>query len=431
MNKKICILLVILLLSSLLSGCFDRQEADEMTYVIAIGLDKGKTNVLKMTLQYAVPTAVGGGGQPSGGGGENKSLSNLTLDCPTLYAGLNMANNFVGRQVNLSHAKVLVFSKELAESGDAYKYIYAIVRGREFRPNIYIAISTTSAEDYIKSISPIQELNPAKYYELKFSSYKYTGFTANTELSSFYFHSKAGDQQPVVILVGAGKYKSPEEFDPKKSTYTKKERENPLGGDYIAGNLPKTGDVEGEAMGLAVFDGDKMVGELDGQETTYYLLARGEYIRSYISIPDPLKKKYYVILNMKQNRKPIQKVEMVDGKPKISLILNLEADYLAIQSGFDYESDEGRNLFEKTTQDFLKKEVLAFLMRTAKEFKSDICGFGRSLKSKFLTWDEWENFKWLSKYKESTFNVEVKLKIRRPGLIIRSNPATSSEGKVE
>lgn len=427
--KKVLIILSLIIFIIPLSGCYDKREVNEQTYVIAMGFDKGKTNILRLTLQYAIPKAIGAGGGGSGsssGGGGDKSLGEVTVEAPNLYAGLTMANNFIGRQMNISHAKVAVFSEEIAKDGSMWKYIHGMRRGREFRPNLDIAISRDSAEKYIQSIKPVQEVDPAKYYELKFSNFIYTGFAANTQFHTFYYDQENLDSQPIATLVGVGNYKTIEEVDSSKSTVSQKGRLYPLEGDYKAGDVPKVGDISGQTMGLAAFKGNKMVGELDGGEATSYLLSTGYFKHAYVTIPDPIKKDSYIVINLRQNRIPKRKVEIVNGNPKISLTMNVEADFLSIQSGIDYEYTYLES-FEKFTSEFLKEEILRFLNRTSKELKSDICGFGSNAKMNFLTWDDWKKVEWLSKYKDSEFDVEVNFKIRRTGLMIRSISSIGGE----
>lgn len=421
--------------SSLLSGCYDRREVDDLTYAIAIGFDKGTVNPLKLTVQYAIPLAMGtGGGGGGGGGGESggggsKSLGLVTLEAPTIFSGMNMLNNFIGKQINMSHAKVAVFSEEIARSGEIHYYLHAMVRGREFRPNMYIAVSRGSAEDYISSIKPVQEADPAKYYELKFKTYTYTGFSADTELSNFYNFQESLSRQAVATLVGVGSYESSKDIDPSKSTAPEKGRSKPLMGDYKAGQIPKAGDIKGETLGLAVFDGTKMTGEMDGEEATMYLMASGEFDHAFLTFPDPLSKSSFVVLNVKQSRKPVYKVDITGERPKITVWIKLEADFLSIQSGIGYEEGSKLIQFEDSSEQFLRNEIVRLLNRTSKELHSDIVGFGRYAKGKFLTWDEFDRFNWLGKYKDAEFNVNVDLKIRRTGLMIRSLPAYSSSGK--
>lgn len=433
LKKTLSIMLLSFLIAIIFSGCYDRREVDDQSYIIAMGVDKGVFNDISMTLQYAIPALIGGGGSGGGGGGGGgggtKPVGEVTLEAPTIYSGLNLANNFIGKQLNMSHTELVVFSEELAKSGKMHDYIHAMIRGREFRPNIFIAVSRGTAEDYIKSIKPIQEVDPAKYYELKYNTYKYTGFTANTQLGNFYNRQESNSIQAIATLVGVGDYKTVKDINPLDSTNDQKGREKPLTGDYKAGDLPKAGDVNGETMGLAVFDGVNFAGELDGEEATMYLIVSGEYKNSYVTFQDPKKKGSYVVLNLKQSRMPKYEIKFENGKPKIDVKIKLEADFLSIQSGINYEEGSLLNIFENSAEQFLKSEIMRLLNRTTKELHSDICGFGRYVKGRFLTWDEWTNFKWLGRYKDSTFNVDVDLKIRRPGLIIRSLPAVSSGGE--
>jgi len=419
--KKLFIILISFFTLLIQTGCFDSREIDDQTYVIAIGFDNGKTSKLRMTLQYAIPINIGGGGESGGGGGGEGSemVSTLTLECPSVYSGLNMVNNFVGKQVNLSHAKVIVFSEELAKDGRAAMLAREISRGREFRPTMIIAVSECSPEEYLKSIKPKQETDPAKYYELKFRSYKYTGFTANTQLH--FFNSCLGSYgiQPVATLVGVGGIEDTDDFSIENSTALSKGRTMALEGDYIAGNLPKVGDIKGEAMGLVVFNGPHLAGKLDGEETCMYLIAIGEFNNNYTTFIDPKRDDLYVVVRLSQSRKPEYDVKMVGDIPEIGLSLKLECDLLSVQSAFNYEDTE-REVLEQWIEKSLTESMTRFLKRTAQEMNSDICGFGTKIKSKFATQKQWEEFEWLSRYKDARFNVKVDVKIRRPGLNIRN-----------
>lgn len=422
--RYIILALLICLQLTSLTGCYDKRELDDMAYPIALGFDKGVTNELRMTLQLAIPIAIGGG--EGGGGGEGeKSVSVVTVDTPTVYSGLNMLNTFVSKQINLSHVKAVIFSQELAKEG-IIRYLHAMVRNREFRPSMKIIVSRDPAEEFINAVKPRLETNPAKYYELLLEAYRYTGFTAESEMIDFYIKSKSTAIQPIAVLAGVNKFESTDDFNLNGSTYMEKGRDLPLEGDFRAGELTKTGDLRVDVMGLAVFDGGKMVGELDGEETNYHLMINGKFISSFFTMPDPIEKDRFVVLNLKRSRNTEQSVDIIDGKPKLNVKVRLEADILSIQSGINYEAIDNLNKLEHATEEFLKKGMIRYLQKNCKEFGTDTNGFGLKMKGKFLTWKEWDQFDWLSKYKDSTFDVTVDVKIRRPGLIMKSVPETKS-----
>jgi len=155
-----------------------------------------------------------------------------------------------------------------------------------------------------------------------------------------------------------------------------------------------------------------------------------KFNKSSLTLPDPLTDESLVVLEISRSRAPIRTVTMKDDKPFIKVHLRLEADILSIQSGINYESLDYIEDLQNHTEKFLEKEITRLLGKTAKELKSDICGFGKEIKKKCLTWDEWQKVEWLKKYKDSSFEVNVDLKIRRPGLMVKTTPAYSSEGEV-
>lgn len=425
MKKKCGLLLVALLFAGCFSGCYDSREVDDMAYAMAIGIDKGKTQELKLTFQFASPKAGSGSGSEEGGGGDN--LAYTTIEAPTIFSGLNMVNNYISKQVNMSHAKLIVFSKELAQEG-IYKYVNSLFRGREFRGNMFVAVSRTSAEEFVKAAEPKLQSNGARLYEGMFNTYQYTGFSSNTQLVDLYRKQQATTSQAIATLVGVGRYNDSEEFTEENSTFQEKGDPKPLEGDYKAGDLPKTYETKAEIMGLAVFDGTKMVGELDGEEAAMYLIVTGKYNYSYISMPDPKNESDYVVLNVKQSRKPVNKVDISGENPKIKSEIRLEADIVAIQSGYNYENPDLTPELETAAENYIKETMMKFLQKTSKEYKSDICGFGQHVKGKFWTWKQWEEYNWLRRYRDSEFDVEVDLKIRRPGLIVKTVPSYNTQG---
>ena len=161
-----------------------------------------------------------------------------------------------------------------------------------------------SAEKFMREVKPELESNPAKYYEMVLNAFDYTGFTAEATLISFYRNMTSHTTQPMAVLANVSEFEKSEDITLEYSTYKQKGRNYPLPGDYTAGNMPKVGNLKTEVMGMAVFDGARMVGEMDGEETSYHLMVEGKYGYSYVTIPDPEAKDLFVLLNLRQDRQP-------------------------------------------------------------------------------------------------------------------------------
>lgn len=414
--RKIAFLVMIIFLCSILTGCYDQREIDDLAYPLAMGLDVGEADVLRMSLQLAAPLKIGGGGGDGGdGGNQGESSSVISIDTPSIYSGLNLINNVVSKEINMSHVKLLVISKKLAESG-ILKYIRAIYRGREFRPDIFVVVSNGHADEYLKNVRPILESNPAKYYDLLLGK-DYSLYYPTVQINDFYNKIVSDYAEPVAVFSDIGKYESTDELPkPKDSTHTNLlEFEASLG----AGEIPIIAKKENEVMGMAIFKNAKMVGIASGVDASAYKMITGDYNYSFWTIADPQAEGLYVMMNVTKRGKPDIKVNIEDDESvAIKVFLDYEGDIVSIQSGLAYE--ENPSIIEEATKQVVKANIVKFLKKTTDEYDSDICGFGRYVKGKFTTWDSWKSFNWPGKYKNTTFDIEINFKIRRTGLMVRS-----------
>lgn len=408
--------MLLLIITILLSGCFDQHEVDELAYPMAMGLDIGEANKLRLTLQLAAPLSIGAGGGGNGGekGGGRESSSIITVDTPSIYSGLNLINNIISKEITMSHAQVVVISRRLAEEGIS-KYLHAIQRGREFRPDIFIMVSNNPPDEYLRNVKPTLESSPEKYYELMLGK-NFTSFYPNTRIHEFYYKNESSAVQPVAILTGLSKYSSIDQLmDPGKD---KNNGEIRLEGEYEAGDIPIVADQKNEVMGAAVFKKGKMVGTLNGKESECQQMVTGNFKYSYITIPDPYDKNLIIVLDILQRKRPVIKADLVNGQAKVHISIDLEGDFTSIQSGRNYEDQP--QIIEQAVEEMQKKAVMALMERTRDEFDSDICGIGRHVIRKFPTWDKWEQYGWFDQYKNVHFEVDVNMQIRRTGQMIKT-----------
>ncbi|MBR6033335.1 MAG: hypothetical protein IKP28_01055 [Clostridia bacterium] len=94
----------------------------------------------------------------------------------------------------------------------------------------------------------------SRYYEQVLSSYNYTGFTSNSTLTSFYSAYKDYASQPIAILGGINS-DATHNVDLKDSYID-------LNGSYKADETPIKNKTNLEFTGIAVFNDDKLAGEL-------------------------------------------------------------------------------------------------------------------------------------------------------------------------
>ena len=202
MNIKYTILIFILLFSLFyLTGCYDARGIETLAYAVALGIDKGDNDTIKLTIQFAVPTSAG---STSASSAQASASTVVDVECSTIDAGISLINSYISKKVNLSHCKAIVISETLAYEG-IEDYIYSLVNNVEIRPDCYLIISRCDAYYYLDNSTPTLESVAARYYELILNSSEYTGFTDSIHLFDFYNNILSTTSQPVAIL-GRSKY---------------------------------------------------------------------------------------------------------------------------------------------------------------------------------------------------------------------------------
>lgn len=170
-------------------------------------------------------------------------------------------------------------------------------------------------------------------------------------------------------------------------------------------------------MGLAVFQDDKLIGELNARETLCHLIIRDEFESSNISIPNPEDINSSIDLYIYNKSKPKITVKIVNGSPLISINVKLEAKILSVDKNSDDMTEEKLSEISTSANQYIKNILLEYLYKTTTEFNSDIDGFGRYALSLFATTQGFENYNWLQNYQNSFFDVNVETNVQSAFLL--------------
>lgn len=423
--RKVIIILILGTFLLSLTACYDAHEMDDMLYVVSIGVDKGISDKWRLTIQF--PTMKEGGGQTqsgSGGGGQSQSGSGgdeqsghsyASIDAPSFFTGIDMLNASLPRKLNFSHAQIIVFSEELAKEGLIGEYIAPLSRFREIRRSAHVFVVKGNAIDFIKENKPVIGTTISKSFQVLAHTSENIGYFPNITLENFYEALKSPCGQAIAAMTSVNDLESfAEDGEPWGTKYK-------TGGEYLAGQLPRAGQNKIEVWGTALFNGNKMVGELNGDETRFLLIARGEFKQGSFTMQDPQKPELIIPLDVRVSKKPQIDIDIKDKKPVIRLKVQLDADLLAVQSMINYEQPELQSLLEQT----FKKSVedgIATLIKKCQDLNADAFHFGDYAAKNFLTIDAFESYDWNSHFKEAEVIVDVNFAIRRTGTQIKSYP---------
>ena len=156
MLRKISkIILLLLLVVLLFSGCSD--SLSEMSVVQGVGVDKTQKGV-KVSVQYLDLTK--GSGTTENLGGNITSVALGTAGNISKAVSKTSAN--ISSPVFFGQNKVIVFGNDYAQNGLENVVDYTL-RAVDSRPDVFVALSKTTAEDVMKSSEhrtkvPVQEI---------------------------------------------------------------------------------------------------------------------------------------------------------------------------------------------------------------------------------------------------------------------------------
>ena len=363
-KKVLIIFLSLFIVFFSLSAPYSTRNIDKLAYVLALGLDIGNSNTLKLSFQLAKPS---NGSNGSSGTAYEKIVN--SVECASIETGISLLNSYISRRLDLSHCKAIVISEKLAQKGVS-EYMYTLL----------------PSEDFLNIASPELEDLPSRFYEITLASNEYTSYTQNVTLINFFSDCVDSFKNPVATLGSSS-------------------------------SLPISPADNIENIGLAVFKNDILVGELNAEESILHMMVSNKLKSCTISIPNPIGDSESINLSIKLAHNTKNSVSLVNGTPFISSVVKINAkiESATQKSSYgnsSYYSKENIQLIEESCNQYLKKALNDYLYKTAKEYNCDIDGFGKYAVKYFPTIKDWQDYNWLDNFQNSTFNVNVETTIK-------------------
>lgn len=399
--KNIFIFILIVLFVMAFSSSYLSLSIDNLAYVLVIGIDKGKDNNLEVSFQFSTASKASETGST-----EKVPTIMDSLEAPSLSTAINLMNSYMGRELNLSHCKVIIFSEELAEEGISEE-IYTLINDTQVRPSANIVVSKCNAKLYMEQTSPELENLISKYYEIFTNSSKYTGFKPNATIGDFFNAVICKTCEPVAILGGLSTEKPENQGNNHiQENYNVKSNQTPIEGENGSENI-----------GIAAFKDDKLIGELCALETTTFLAITNKVDRFLISVPDPDDVNSYIDIYLYPKGSTSIDVDTSSSSPFIKVKAGFTGKIYSMSNNSQYLDPEILKNLSETCNKYLESVFSDYLYKTSKDFKSDINGFGKYALNNFFTTQDFNDYNWLNNYQNAFFEVEIDTSIKSSMLI--------------
>ena len=449
MKKKFIIILILFVVFITFiagfSNSYVSHRIEHLAYVLVLGIDKGEKARLKISTQFINVSS-----SSSGASSDSSQIVLTSCEANSMFSGLNLLNSYIGKEINLAHCSVIVFSEEIAKEGISSE-IYSLINNEEIRSSANIVVTNCKAYDYINNSKPNLENLTSKYFDTFDITSKLTGYFSNITLGDFFNNLSESNSDPIAVLGGLNSTaRSEENKSSSNSSEESSSSSNSGNSDNINGEASNSNsssqDVEEqekqdietnqnnlvagkssivgrrgtEDLGLAIFSGDKYIGELTVWESICHSLITNSIDTCIISVEDPLVENKQLEIQLSPNKKSKITSNIENGDININIELNLIANIISLNSNINYEDTDTINKISTATQNRLNDELNKYFDKIARKYNVDIDKYYLSILKYFPYQKNFDDFNYKEKLKNANFNCNTHVNIISSLLITKT-----------
>jgi spore germination protein KC len=385
-------LLVILLPVFILSGCWDSIEIQNLAIITAAAIDSEENHKVKVSVQIFIPRTI-----TSGESGEDPSLGSTFVRegiGKNLAEAISVLQTNIPRKLFWGQCKIFIFGHDLAKTG-IRKELDFLIRHPAPRINSNLYVSEGKASNLLKLIPPLERYSGEVLS--KFSQHQEVGVdTTLSDISKDLTEASQSFSLPYIKRL-------------KSDEYARKSYET----------IPTI-------VGTAIFKKDKMIGNIDLEETRGLLWLSRKIQKSTVSIK-PEENENEVIM-MPTSGSVRFKPQIINNQWIMNIQIQVAASIIQNETFLSLLQEDVITKLEKGLENKLRDRISKTLEKIQKEYQADVVGFGRRFHQKYP--EQWKKVKdhWDEKFPEVDVKLSVNATIKRSGDI--GGPAALPEEEV-
>lgn len=343
-----------------LTGCGKGREIKDLSIVDAIGIDIDEDDRINLTFQFY--------NAPVGDAKKEGQIEIYEASGETVQDAILNAETLGNKQIYLAHNNIIIVGKETAEKG-FNKFIDAFERNRDIRENVLVVIAEGKASEIMKSQTGKE------------------GDDENKSLKNMILSYKENTRTYKITLLDICEY------------LTNKDRDFLV--PIIRKNIQKDKSMI-KAEGIALFNKDKMVGEMKDVESFALVFLRSNGMEGTVVLEEPLGKKGKISLNFIKSK---SKINMNKEKNEVEIKVSCDGQIWECNTEIKFTDIKTIDALEKGFEDKMREVLEKAVNDSLFVYNSDVLGIKD------------ENFS-----KNTKFKYDVKVNIVGYGLV--SNTVT-------
>lgn len=392
-GKRCALVPISLALIVLLSGCWNRNELNELSIVLAIGIDKMDDHHYEVSFQVVDPNQMS-----RTRSSDRTPTSVLSVRAESISEALRKTAGMSSRKLYISHLQILFLDEATAKQGINEPMDW-LLRDYEIRPVFdLVIVRDHTAKDALSFVTSTELLPALDMHKALKLSYKSWAPTVYSRAKDFLESLSKDGIEPVItgLQLGSQIDKAQTMDNVKKSTQH---------ANYYY-------------SGIGVFQEDHLVGWMNESESRAYNYLTNHVVTSVNKIDCPDSNFQYTleIIDANANLQP----RVVNDKPVLEATIKIVSNILEMGcNNIDLKKEDDLLKLQKLAADQYV-ETLNHGIQKAQSLGADIFGFGEAFHRAYpAKWHEWKG-DWDRRFQEMDVTVSVNLEIQRNGKIISS-----------
>jgi spore germination protein KC len=325
------------------------MELNELSIAMAMGIDKAD-NGYRISVQIVDPGVVA----PQKTGANRAPVTMYAENGRGIFDTMRKITTAAPRKIYLSHMRMVVIDEEVANDGIG-EILDFLSRDHSMRSDFYLVVTReTKAEEALKVLTSIEIIPANKLYSSLEMSEQTWAPTHAVTIDELMEDLYAEGKNPVLTALHIrGDLRNGQ-------TEQNVSRVNPL--------------AQLQYQGLALFKNDRLVGWLNESESRGYNYLMGNVVGSVTPYPCGEKKTDLLMLEIIRARSSFQLLKQ-NGKPVLQVNVHIRSNLGETHCKVPLETDQDVTRLEKLAGEHMKNGLMA-AVKKAKEFRTDIFGFG-------------------------------------------------------
>lgn len=381
LRRRLTLSLTILLTSTLLTGCWDRTETNDIAFVLTSSADLEDDGRYRVAYMFPLPGSMGGASGGSGGTSGNKSYYIDSEVGVTFREAISKLQKRTARRIFLAHRRTIVIGEKLAETGIS-SIFDAFPRSPENRMTTFLVATKGKGYDLLNTEPKFERFPAEVIRELTKSRQSMPTSTKEIGLTLSF------KSDPIMSYL--------EPMEGKAAAQPSKEI---------------------QLVGYVQFKGDRMVGIYKKQEANGLMWLRNHVKEQQFTFPASDDK--------------LITVAVQGGKTKITPKLQDDKiifDVVAEAQGIVQEDHSNEDLYRaeilRTIQDKFAEQIKNAIVASIKQMQkegTDSAQLGLKVWRTYpKKWKEQFEGDWEHYFKEAEFHIVVKASIPNTGVINRN-----------